>query len=898
MNEQYQKIRFVYSCDVNRLVKVKVGSLEGHFPKPSVRSLLEEERSTSQCVALQDRIVHNIYLHCQIFCNGRPFGLPVHTSFKSFTLRYNWNEWLVLPIKYCDLSRDAFLAFTILDVHANLESHVLGGTSISLFTKRGILRQRMYDLKVWPYVSGDGQLHSVTPGKVRSCQPESASESNDFRKSRVDRVSKLSKLYFGGMVEKIDWLDRITFRQVETIFANERDSQCEQFLLVEFPVVRFGDIDGYMVYFEPNGGSVCYFNPYPAIGRYPDSELGMDNLVEAKHHVLARCSRSLFADREIKPNATTRDLLAKIVNYSPNKLLNGEEKDLVWKFRYYLKGNQKALAKFLQCVHWGVAGEVEQAEDLLNQWVPMSVDDALELLSSNFSHPTVRHYAVGRLKEASYEVLMLYLLQLVQALKFEPVEEISGGVDSTFVQGISRISLDNDLNDPVTPVQGDAAEVNIAMDHSVVSPPDLATFLISAACKDTALANYLYWYLKVERDCSVSSALQKATSTSQGHNNATTGKEIYAIMLERLSRALARGGSEARRRRKLLRKQQLFVDAIVQIMRAVVKESGNRKHKTEYLRWLLNQSDDKVSLTNLAGLPLPLDPSVRIQMVVADEATIFNSALAPCKLTFRTLDGQSYTTIFKYGDDLRQDQLIIQMVTLMDKLLRQENLDLRLTPYKVLSTSINHGFVQYIESDTLRDVLRDYSTIQDFFRTHRPSPGGPFGIEAEVMDNYVRSCAGYSVISYLLGIGDRHLHNLLLCKNGRLFHVDFGYILGRDPRILPPPVKLTKEMIEGMGGFSGPYWQDFRNLAYTAFLHLRRHANLFLNLFALMVNSTIPDIALEPDKAVRKLQERFLLHLTDEEAVQYMQQLIDVSISAKMAAIVDMMHDVAQYLRK
>ena len=90
------------------------------------------------------------------------------------------------------------------------------------------------------------------------------------------------------------------------------------------------------------------------------------------------------------------------------------------------------------------------------------------------------------------------------------------------------------------------------------------------------------------------------------------------------------------------------------------------------------------------------------------------------------------------------------------------------------------------------------------------------------MDTYVKSCAGYCVITYLLGVGDRHLDNLLLTKNGKLFHVDFGYILGRDPKPLPPPMKLSKEMVEGMGGATSQQYQDFRKLCYTAFLHLRR----------------------------------------------------------------------------
>ena len=32
--------------------------------------------------------------------------------------------------------------------------------------------------------------------------------------------------------------------------------------------------------------------------------------------------------------------------------------------------------------------------------------------------------------------------------------------------------------------------------------------------------------------------------------------------------------------------------------------------------------------------------------------------------------------------------------------------------------------------------------------------------------------------------------------SGNLFHIDFGYILGRDPKPLPPPMKLSKEMVK------------------------------------------------------------------------------------------------------
>lgn len=41
-----------------------------------------------------------------------------------------------------------------------------------------------------------------------------------------------------------------------------------------------------------------------------------------------------------------------------------------------------------------------------------------------------------------------------------------------------------------------------------------------------------------------------------------------------------------------------------------------------------------------------------------------------------------YQVIYKKGDDLRQDQVVVQIFSLMDRLLKRENLDLRLTPYR------------------------------------------------------------------------------------------------------------------------------------------------------------------------------------------------------------------------
>ena len=127
----------------------------------------------------------------------------------------------------------------------------------------------------------------------------------------------------------------------------------------------------------------------------------------------------------------------------------------------------------------------------------------------------------------------------------------------------------------------------------------------------------------------------------------------------------------------------------------------------------------------------------------------------------------------------------------------------------------------------------------------------------------IHIAAGYCVITYLLGVGDRHLDNLMLATDGHFFHVDFSYILGRDPKPFPPPVKVCK---------------------------------LILNLVSLMVEANIPDIRAEPDKAVLKVQEKFLLDVSEEQAVAHFESLL--SDTSYLSSMFDRLHNVAQYFRQ
>jgi hypothetical protein len=58
----------------------------------------------------------------------------------------------------------------------------------------------------------------------------------------------------------------------------------------------------------------------------------------------------------------------------------------------------------------------------MGQWAPIDIADALELLSPDFLAEEVRSHAVATLQRHDDEELQYYLLQLVQALRYESAD--------------------------------------------------------------------------------------------------------------------------------------------------------------------------------------------------------------------------------------------------------------------------------------------------------------------------------------------------------------------------------------------------------------------------------------------------------------------------------------------
>jgi phosphatidylinositol 3-kinase len=189
-----------------------------------------------------------------------------------------------------------------------------------------------------------------------------------------------------------------------------------------------------------------------------------------------------------------------------------------------------------------------------------------------------------------------------------------------------------------------------------------------------------------------------------------------------------------------MRRQGELIDVLAKKAREFRMSKDLRPKKIEKLRAFL--ADSKNNLASMAPLPLPLNARVEICGIVPEKSSIFKSNMFPMLLYFQCADGSEYPIIFKDGDDMRQDQLVIQIFTLMDRLLRKENLDLKVSPYNVLATGPSQGMAQFVPSKTIAAIVSDNGTLLNYLRANNPDEGsvGTYGVEPGVIDTFVRSC--------------------------------------------------------------------------------------------------------------------------------------------------------------
>uniref|UniRef100_A0A665XAV2 Uncharacterized protein n=1 Tax=Echeneis naucrates TaxID=173247 RepID=A0A665XAV2_ECHNA len=303
---------------------------------------------------------------------------------------------------------------------------------------------------------------------------------------------------------------------------------------------------------------------------------------------------------------------------------------------------------------------------------------------------------------------------------------------------------------------------------------------------------------------------------------------------------------------------------------------------------------------------LPLNPALVVKGINIQSCSFFNSNAVPLKLSFQNLDplGDNINVIFKSGDDLRQDMLTLQMIRIMNKIWIQEGLDMRMVIFKCFSTGRGRGMVEMIpHADTLRKIQVEHGVtgsfkdrpLADWLLKHNPTDEQ----YDKAVENFIYSCAGCCVATYILGICDRHNDNIMLKTSGHMFHIDFGKFLGHaqmfgNIKRDRAPFVFTSDMAYVINGGDKPSsrFHDFVDLCCEAYNLIRKHTHLFLNLLGLMLSCGIPELSDLED--LKYVYDALRPHESEADATMYFTRLIESSLGSVATKLNFFIHNLAQ----
>jgi len=225
--------------------------------------------------------------------------------------------------------------------------------------------------------------------------------------------------------------------------------------------------------------------------------------------------------------------------------------------------------------------------------------------------------------------------------------------------------------------------------------------------------------------------------------------ERYALILEQL--LMLCGGY-----RKELFMEVRSNDGMMEIAEKIKLITDKEKRKEDLQKKLRSFKKDYGVSENFG---LAVDSRMECANCNEGNCKVLNSKKLPLLLNLSNSQGSAppIIIIYKTGDDLRQDILTIQLIKIMDKIWLDDGYDLRMKPYKVVATKDQVGMIEFVQnSETTESIQTKYggkylgALKQDTILAFLIESNTSETVET-AKENFLRSCAGYCVATYVLG---------------------------------------------------------------------------------------------------------------------------------------------------
>ncbi len=154
--------------------------------------------------------------------------------------------------------------------------------------------------------------------------------------------------------------------------------------------------------------------------------------------------------------------------------------------------------------------------------------------------------------------------------------------------------------------------------------------------------------------------------------------------------------------RKLI-KQVEALDKLTKLTDSMREKMPNESVK-ERMRFVVEKIQQTDYMESLQFFNSPLENTVMLGELDIAQCKVMDSAKKPLWLVWKNPDELAErihafnAIIFKNGDDLRQDMLTLQVISIMDHIWHMEGLDMRMTPYTCLATGHQVGMIQVVRN--------------------------------------------------------------------------------------------------------------------------------------------------------------------------------------------------------
>lgn len=259
----------------------------------------------------------------------------------------------------------------------------------------------------------------------------------------------------------------------------------------------------------------------------------------------------------------------------------------------------------------------------------------------------------------------------------------------------------------------------------------------------------------------------------------------------------------------------------------------------------------------------PLNLNEHIVEIISVEKLKSNTVplLVSARVT-RGLKGEIIKFIVKKDESLRKESVVACLIKLLqERLLKQSKKNRikqfdKIPTYQIIMLTKNLAIIEFVENSlTLRMVSNNKFTLQNYILDNNPTEQVD-----TVKRRFLQSLAISSSLSYILGLGDRHLDNIMINNLGQLFHIDYGYLMDNPTTsiISNPNIKVTTVMIDFLGGIEGKYYKEFTQYIIQIYDILRLYKNLIINHYEMLGNEHF----IKWDIFKPKLEDRFLSGLS------------------------------------